>query len=108
MNAHGSSTADGAADAAIVAALFAVDPVGTGGVCLRSLAHPLRDRWISLVRQWLPAGAPMRRIPCGIPDDRLLGGLDLAATLRAGRPVAERGVLAEANGGLSSRPWRND
>ena len=31
---------------------------------------------------------------------RLLGGLDLAATLHAGRPVAERGMLAEANGGI--------
>ena len=30
----------------------------------------------------------------------MLGGLDLAATLRAGRPVAERGLLAEADGGI--------
>jgi magnesium chelatase subunit D len=35
-----------------------------------------------------------------VPDSRLLGGLDLAATLSAGRPVAERGVLADADGGL--------
>jgi magnesium chelatase subunit D len=30
----------------------------------------------------------------------LLGGLDLNATLLAGRPVAERGLLAEADGGV--------
>ena len=35
-----------------------------------------------------------------MPDGRLLGGLDLAATLKAGRPVAERGLLAEADGGV--------
>ncbi|MFY7960971.1 MAG: magnesium chelatase subunit D, partial [Elsteraceae bacterium] len=34
------------------------------------------------------------------PDGRLLGGLDLAATLQAGRPIAERGLLAEVDGGL--------
>jgi magnesium chelatase subunit D len=46
----------------------------------------------------------MRRAPVGIPDSRLLGGLDLAATLRAGRPVAERGILAEADGGVVVLP----
>jgi magnesium chelatase subunit D len=45
-----------------------------------------------------PAEAP-RRMPAQIGDGRLLGGLDLAATLRAGRPIAERGLLAEADGG---------
>ena len=29
-----------------------------------------------------------------------LGGLDLAATLKAGFPVADRGILADANGDL--------
>ena len=33
-------------DAATVAALFAVDPAGTGGVALRALAGPVRDRWL--------------------------------------------------------------
>ena len=35
-----------------------------------------------------------------VGDDRLLGGLDLSATLQAGRPVAEQGVLAQADGGV--------
>src|SRR5262249_31474524 len=50
--------------------------------------------------QMLPASAPLRRLPTNVPDSRLLGGLDLAATLRAGRPVAELGILREANGGV--------
>ncbi len=80
------------------AALFAVDPVGTG-ISLRALAGPVRVRWLALLRGLLPAG-PLRTIPLNVPDARLLGGLDLAATLQAGRPVAERGILAEANGGV--------
>ena len=42
----------------------------------------------------------MRRIPASISDDRLAGGLDVAATIRTGRPVAEPGVLALADGGV--------
>jgi magnesium chelatase subunit D len=89
-----------ASDASLIAALLAVDPAGLGGVCLRSQVHPLRDQWVHLLRELLPAGTPLRRIPCNIADGRLLGGLDLAATLRANRPIAERGVLAESDGGV--------
>ncbi len=88
------------ADAALAAALFAVDPAGTAGVWLRALAGPVRDRWLGLLRELLPAGDALRRVPLHISDDRLLGGLDLSATLRAGRPVAQRGILAEADGGV--------
>lgn len=45
----------------------------------------------------LPDGA-FRKCPANPSDDRLLGGLDLAATLRAGRPIVERGLLADADG----------
>lgn len=87
-------------DALQVAALFAVDPVGIGGVVLRALAGPARERWLRWLRELLPADAPVRRVPLHIHDARLLGGLDLAATLRAGRPVAQTGLLAEADGGV--------
>jgi magnesium chelatase subunit D len=79
---------------------MSVDPVGTGGVALRSLAGPVRDQWLTIMRDLQPPGTPMRRIPLHVADGRLLGGLDLAATLSAGRPVAERGLLVEANGGI--------
>ena len=87
-------------DAALAAALFAIDPAGTGGVALRALAGPVRDRWLALVRGLLPPACPRLKIPLHVSDGRLLGGLDLAGTLRAGRPVAERGLLAQADGGL--------
>ncbi|RKT44646.1 magnesium chelatase subunit D [Thiocapsa rosea] len=97
---HGEAGVSRWEDAVLAAALMSVDPVGTGGVALRSLAGPVRDQWLTIMRDLQPPGTPMRRIPLHVSDGRLLGGLDLAATLSAGRPVAERGLLVEANGGI--------
>jgi magnesium chelatase subunit D len=87
-------------DAVLASVLFAIDPAGLGGVVLRAGPGPARDRWMAMTRALLPPEAPMRRIPPYIEDDRLLGGLDLTASLAAGRPVAQRGVLAESHGGV--------
>ena len=84
----------------LVAALLAVDPCGLGGVALRASASPARDEWLALLKKLLPAGTPQRRIPLNINDAALLGGLDLGATLSAGRPIAQQGVLAHADGGV--------
>jgi len=81
------------------AALFAVDP-RLGGVALHAAAGPVRDAWMDLLRSLAPAKAPFRRAPLSIGDERLLGGLDLPATLRAGRPVAQTGLMAESHGGF--------
>lgn len=86
-------------DAVLAAALGAIDPAGCGGIVVRAGAGPVRDRWLALQKAFLPEGAPVRRVPVHVHDDRLLGGLDLVATLRAGRPIAERGLLAESDGG---------
>ena len=91
---------DAPVPAQIAAALLAVDPQGLGGAVLRGLPGLGRDAFLSAVRDALPDESPWRRLPLSISDSRLLGGLDLAATLRAGRPVAERGLLAEADGGF--------
>ncbi len=85
-------------DALQAAALFAVDP-GTG-VLLSAQAGPVRDRWMSFVRECLSVSMPFRRLPASITDSRLLGGLDLIATLNSSRPIVERGLLAEADGGV--------
>ncbi len=87
-------------DAATAAQLFAVDPVGTAGVLVRSRAGPVRERWLTMLRAALPISQPLKHLPLHIADGRLLGGLDLNATLLAGRPVAERGLLAEADGAV--------
>ena len=83
-----------------VAALFAVDPCGLGGVSLRASAGQVRDEWLAHLKKLLPTGTPQRRIPLNINDAALLGGLDLGATLSAGRPIAQQGVLAHADGGV--------
>lgn len=90
----------GLSDPALAALLCAVDPFGLGGVALRTRAGPLRDRWLALLRGLLPIDTPWRRLPVGTGDGRLFGGLDLTATLETGRPIAERGLLVETDGGL--------
>ena len=87
-------------DAATIAALFAVDPVGLGGVALRSPACENRDQWLALLKSLLPPQTPLRRVPLNITDTALLGGLDLGATLQAGKPIALKGLLSQADGGV--------
>jgi magnesium chelatase subunit D len=87
-----------------VAALLAVDPAGLGGALLRARSPEHARHWVSMLAALLPEGAPVRRMPVTIGDDRLLGGLDLAATLAASRPVEERGLLAAAHGGVVVLP----
>lgn len=88
---------------ALALRLFAIDPAGLGGLLLRGRAGPARDALVASMREMMP-GAPVRRLPVSISDDRLLGGLDLAATLALGKPVALRGVLADCDGGLLIAP----
>ena len=81
-----------------VAVLLAIDPGALGGVRIRASAGPVRDAWLNLLRSLM---SPSRwvRMPISITDERLLGGLDLSATLATGRPVLQHGLLAEADRG---------
>ncbi len=88
------------APAALAALALAVDPVGLGGVVLRGRPGPARDRWKQLFADLLPDDTPWRKVPCGVSADRLLGGLDYAATLASGTPVMATGILAAADGGI--------
>jgi magnesium chelatase subunit D len=87
-------------DALRAAALLAVDPWGFGGIALKAGHGPVREQLLTVLRSCLPTGTPWRRVPIHAGDDRLLGGLDLTATLAAGRPVGQAGLLAEADGGV--------
>lgn len=91
-------------DAELVAALLAVDPVGLGGVVLDHATHEAAREWVQLTMRCFPDGAPMRRVPASVSDDRLIGGVDLAATLSSGRLVVETGVLAASDGGVVVLP----
>ncbi|MFM8665385.1 MAG: hypothetical protein ACKOE3_04315, partial [Betaproteobacteria bacterium] len=91
-------------DARLVAALLAVNPVGLGGVHLKSPAGPVRDEWLRVLQQACPTASMLRRMPQHADESRLLGGLDLAATLQRGRPVVQPGLLSELDGGLLACP----
>ena len=90
------------ADALLAARLCAIDP-GLGGMVLRG-GGEWRDEIVAELRRGLPADAPVKRIPVHVDDDRLLGGLDLTATLARGVAVSQRGLLAEADGGVIILP----
>jgi magnesium chelatase subunit D len=92
--------ADAWADALYALALFPRDTVGFGGIAVRAGFGPVRDRWLALLQAGLAPCMKICRVPSQIGDDALLGGLDPAATLGAGRPIWRQGVLAEADGGV--------
>ena len=90
-------TASPSADAEWAAALIALTGETIGGIHLRSPPGPVRDYWLERVKQ-LSKQDPIRKIPANIPEGRLLGGIDLGATLQHGRPIAETGMLGECHG----------
>jgi magnesium chelatase subunit D len=80
--------------------LFAVDPRSIGGFSVRARPGPVREVWMELLCDILPESTALLRVAHHTTDAGLLGGLDLAATLQSGRPVAQRGLLARADGGV--------
>ncbi len=89
------------ADACAAADILALDPVLLGGARLRGRPGPARDAWLARLEAALAPGAPFRRVPVRADEARLLGGLDLAATLSSGRPMRSRGLLADLAGGVA-------
>jgi magnesium chelatase subunit D len=81
------------ASAETAVTLLAVDPQGLGGLWLRARTGPVRDRLVAALAT-LPL--PLRRIHPGIADEALFGGIDLSASLAAGRAVLAQGLLAQA------------
>ena len=73
-------------------ALLAIDPGGLGGIWLRARSGPVREGALAAMAV-LPL--PVRRLHCGIADEQLFGGVDLAATLGEGRLVTRAGLLAD-------------
>ncbi|AQR62901.1 hypothetical protein BZG35_15485 [Brevundimonas sp. LM2] len=91
------------ADAMLAAALLAIDPE-LGGAVIRAGPGPTRDAWLAGFRPLYPAETAWRRMSPAIGDDRLLGGLDLAAALGSGQRILQRGLLAEADRGVVIAP----
>lgn len=93
-------TAPSAADdAALALRAFALWPAGFGGLWLRG-PGPARDALVARLGE----AVHLRRMPAHIDGERLHGGIDLAASLAAGRSVARSGFLDEARGGVVIAP----
>ncbi|MCH5374083.1 MAG: VWA domain-containing protein, partial [Planctomycetes bacterium] len=71
---------------------LAVDPAGLKGITVRARVGPVRATFESMISQ-LPG--TVRRIPPGISDTQLFGGLNLAASLAEGRSVREEGLTGD-------------
>lgn len=99
MIAPGVAAPDALHDALTAARLCTIEP-RLGGIVLKG-GEMLREAVLAELRAGL---APERRIPVNVDDDRLLGGIDLTATLAARRPVRRDGLLAEAAGGFVVLP----
>jgi magnesium chelatase subunit D len=81
-------------DALIAARLFTLAPKVFGGLVLRG-SSPARDALVEA----LSGAIALRRMPGHVDDERLLGGIDIAASLAAGRPIVQKGLIEEAQGG---------
>lgn len=79
-------------EAALACALLALDPEGLKGAIVKGPA----DGFLASLRQL--SQRRTHRIPPHIGMDRLTGSIDVAATLKSGAPVHDRGLLAEADG----------
>jgi magnesium chelatase subunit D len=88
-------------DAVAAASLLAVAPRAMRGMRVRARAGPSRDAYLDLLKALLP-DMTWHRVPPSTSDEHVCGGLDLAATLAAGRPVLTRGLLA--SGGVVVLP----
>ncbi len=88
------AAADPLQDAVLAARLFALAPQTFGGMVLRG-GSPARDALVAALGEIMA----LRRMPGHVDDERLLGGIDLAASLSAGRPIRQTGLIEEAQGG---------
>ena len=75
--------------AARALAALAVDPSGLKGIALRARLGPARQAFETVL---LKLPGLLHRIPPSVSDTQLFGGLNIAATLAEGRPVADPGL----------------
>jgi len=69
------------------------------GVLLRGDKGAGKTTAARALAELLPAPSPFIDLPIGVTEDRLLGGINLSATLK-GEPSLRPGLLSEADGGV--------
>jgi len=74
-----------------------------GGVIVHARSGPVRERWLQTLEQLAchhGLVTPLRKIPSGISDENLLGGLDIEATIISGKPIFRPGLLSQCDQSL--------
>lgn len=79
--------------------LLAVNPL-LSGVIIAARAGSGKSTLARAFAALLPDSTPFVELPLNVTEDRLLGGVDLEATLVAGRPILQPGLLARAHAGV--------
>ncbi|MDZ7822773.1 MAG: VWA domain-containing protein [Ahrensia sp.] len=79
------------ADALLAADILALDGAKIAGIEVKAGAGPVRDIWLSYLETI--SSVKLKRITPDIPIQRLIGGVDMAATLATGKPVKQRGLF---------------
>lgn len=90
-----------------VAQLVTLAPHAFGGVVVRARSGPVRDRWLQAletIANQAGLSTPLRKIPGGISDENLLGGLDIESTIISGKPVFRPGLLSHCDQSLVVLP----
>ncbi len=86
-------------DAVLALHLFVRNPSLFGGIVLRG-DGPVRDEMVGFAKDAISQFGPVAKIPSNVDTERLLGGLDLTATLASGQGVMRAGLLDSAAGGI--------
>lgn len=86
-------------DAELALHLFVLNPSLFGGIVLRG-DGPVRDEMVAFAKDAIGKFGPVAKIPSNVDTERLLGGLDLTATLATGQSVIRAGLLDSAAGGV--------
>lgn len=69
------------------------------GVRLKSGAGPVRDAWLAAFKAMAGPKRPIVTLATDLEPDRIVGGLDITATLTAGKTIIDAGLLAKADQG---------
>ena len=76
--------------------LLQIDPHGFGGIWLKAPFGPVRERWLQALYS---SSVKTIKLPGSIDLERLLGGIDLSATLQTGKLHMQNGLLQQADQG---------
>lgn len=74
---------------------------------MHARSGPVRERWLQTLEQLARHHGlvtPLRKIPSGISDENLLGGLDIESTIVSGKPVFRSGLLSHCDQSLAILP----